>query len=137
MIIPEDRFDYLLILEELFDNLEGRYDSQNFEPLTSTLRFSPCRNGTAALPNSFPCKVQKNELLARGLVGRLCFDQLGFLLNFLGMVWGKGGGGVYGKKSKIVRNSAIGLQLTRDHPICIDGCYSTLSNVNSKYKCCY
>ena len=31
-------------MEGLFDNLEGRSDSQNFEPLTSTLRFSPCRN---------------------------------------------------------------------------------------------
>ena len=29
-------------MEGLFDNLEGRSDSQNFEPLTSTLRFSPC-----------------------------------------------------------------------------------------------
>ena len=30
-------------MEGLFDNLEGQSDSQNFEPLTSTLRFSPCR----------------------------------------------------------------------------------------------
>ena len=29
-------------MEGLFDNLEDRSDSQNFEPLTSTLRFSPC-----------------------------------------------------------------------------------------------
>ena len=29
-------------MEGLFDNLEGLSDSQNFEPLTSTLRFSPC-----------------------------------------------------------------------------------------------
>ena len=29
-------------MEGLFDNLEGRSDSQNFVPLTSTLRFSQC-----------------------------------------------------------------------------------------------
>ena len=29
-------------MEGLFDNLEGRSDSQNFDSLTSALRFSPC-----------------------------------------------------------------------------------------------
>ena len=36
-------------MEGLFDNLEGRSDSQNFEPLTSTLRFSPRNECTRSI----------------------------------------------------------------------------------------
>ena len=35
-------------MEGLFDNLEGRSDSQNFELLTSTLRFSLCTDVLAS-----------------------------------------------------------------------------------------
>ena len=45
-------------MEGLFDNLEGRPDSLNFEPLTSTLRFFPC----TALKHAFvPCIKEKKK----------------------------------------------------------------------------
>ena len=47
-------------MEGLFDNLEGRSDFQNFEPLTSTLRFSPC---IQLQPYEIKTEFQKIQLL--------------------------------------------------------------------------
>ena len=49
-------------MEGLFDNLERRSDSQNFEPLTSTFRFSPCAigNSFSLVENEF-CKFMSQQ----------------------------------------------------------------------------
>ena len=57
-------------MEGLFDNLEGRSDSKNFEPLTSTLRFSPFRFDTT-IPKDHFHNLRKATKSSEGLCGRL------------------------------------------------------------------
>ena len=54
-------------MEGLFDNLEGRSDSQNFEPLTSTLRLSLC-NHPPYVHNSVEKKFGPEEGNLRALM---------------------------------------------------------------------